>query len=181
MNIIERSISENIDEQYLKYGDKVKDIQQSLDFDLKNYDNKSDKVIRLDNLSKVCDMMIEKSKEEKEKNFISNIIKLVKACIILLCAYSFATYVVPEVTNGSFDMSILPDILMKFLAYAVIVAVACIIGSVIMEIVKKGYDAKLMQISLKKIVIESNYKELSKIGEEEVKKEIGNAVIDRIK
>ena len=48
MNIIEKNISEYTEGQYNKYGDKIKEIQSSLDHDLKDYKSISDKIVRLD-------------------------------------------------------------------------------------------------------------------------------------
>ena len=65
---------------------------------------------------------------------------------------------------------------MELVVYVVLVAITSVIAKVMLGLVEHGYDSKITEISLKKIVIESNYRQLNKgentedINEEEVEK-----------
>lgn len=167
MNIIEKNISEYTEEQYNKYGDKVKEIQQSVDFDLKDYKNTSEKIVRLDSLSKMCEIMINKSKEEKGNNILSKILKAIKCCLIVLYTYFVVSNLVPLFNTKTFDMNNMTNIIMQLVVYVVVVAITSIVIKVMLGLVEQGYDSKITEISLKKIVIESNYRQLSKVENNE--------------
>lgn len=176
MNIIEKNISEYTDEQYNKYGDKIKEIQKSLDFDLKDYKGSSDKIVRLDSLSKMCEIMINKSKEEKGNSILSKILKAVKCCLIVLYTYFVVSNLLPLVNTKTFDFNNMTNIIMELVVYVVVIAITSIVIKVILGLVEQGYDSKITEISLKKIVIESNYRQLIKVENNEPVDEEESAV-----
>lgn len=176
MNIIEKNISEYTEGQYNKYGDKIKEIQSSLDHDLKDYKSISDKIVRLDSLSKMCEIMINKSKEKKGNSLLSKLIKAIKCCLIVLYTYFVVSNIIPLVNTKVFDMNNTSSVIMELVVYVVLVAITSVIAKAMLGLVEHGYDSKITEISLKKIVIESNYRQLNKgentedINEEEVEK-----------
>lgn len=171
MNIIEKNIKEHTDEQYNKYGDKIKEIQSSLDFDLKDCKTVGDRVVRLDSLSKMCEIMIKNSKDEKENSLLSKIIRVVKCCLILLYTYLGVSNMIPLVNTKTFDMNNLSSVIMELVIYVALVTVTAVIAKALLGLVEHAYDSKITEISLKKIVIESNYRQLNKYEDTEYQDE----------
>ncbi|NME82128.1 hypothetical protein [Clostridium sp. SM-530-WT-3G] len=162
MNIFAKSVMEHTDSQYNEYGNKVKDMQQDINFDLQEYKDVNQKIIRLDSLGKTCDILMGKAKEERENNISSKIVKVIKVLIILFSLYSAFTKISPQVTNGVLSGRAINNIIVDVVVCIVTIIVVSCIAKVVNEIIKKLYDEKIIELSLKKAVIESNYKQLSK-------------------
>ena len=162
MNIFAKSVMEHTDTQYNQYGDKVKEMQQAIDFDLQEYKDANQKVIRLDSLGKTCDILMDKAKEEKKDNIISKIVKVIKVLIILFSLYSAYNKISPEVTKEVLTEHSINTMIAAVVVFIITVIIVSCLAKVANEVIKRLYDEKIMELSLKKAVIESNYKQLSK-------------------
>ena len=162
MNILERSVMNYTDTQYNIYGDKVKELQQSINVDLKEYKDTNDKSIRLDSLSSTCDILINKAKEDKEKNIISKIVNLIRFFVIVIALYSAFVKISDEMVSGSLSSNGINNIIIYLLVCIVTIVIVSVLAKGTIDIIKNIYDEKITQISLKKAVIEANYKQLSK-------------------
>lgn len=162
MNIFTRSVMTHTDSQYNEYGDKVKEMQQGINFDLQEYKDVNQKVIRLDSLGRTCDILMSKAKEEREHNVVSKIVKIIKVLVILFSLYSAFNKIAPLVTNGPLSGHEINSIIAAVITCIITIIVISCLAKIANEIIKKLYDEKLIELSLKKAVIESNYKQLSR-------------------
>lgn len=142
-----KAFSEEIDK-------KLKDIDKKIND--KNERNKK-KIILLEQLKEICDMLIIDNRESEKNNMTKTIFSAIKYCLLGTITYIFTKDIGVKIILTIFKTNPVISV-MLFVSAIIIGAMAFILPQ---YLVKKDYLKKVRKASIKKIVIDSKLKELT--------------------
>lgn len=141
---------------YKNYTEEMEKFSKEVDEKIEQVKVDREKVVMLNNLIEICDMLIVENKDEEENNVTKKIFDGIKYCIVTVITYILTKDVIVE---------IILKVLKTDIAMASMPSLATIVLTMIMfflpqKIIKTNYSNRVRQASLRKIVLKSKLKQI---------------------